>query len=105
MRRITELQASRIRKPDPRVQAIRCKHCNRLRQHPRTDDWKSFYCGCGSMQFVASFPHPDEEQLALKLYSRELEEKNTYSALAEELLDEWSVGQGRPPESNKIIIV
>ena len=97
--------AGRNREADPRVTAIRCKCCNRLRQHPRTDDWKSFYCGCGGTQFFASFPHPDEEQLALKLYARDLEERNSYSIIADEILEEWQVGQGRPPESKKIIIV
>jgi len=37
---------------------------------------------------VASVPHEDELQLALKLYERELEENNTYSRMAQELIRE-----------------
>jgi hypothetical protein len=48
------------------------------------DEPLSLTCGCGSVGFVATFPHPDEEQLALKIYSRDIEEKNLYAKIAEE---------------------
>ena len=77
-----------MRISDPRVQAIRCSRCNRLRSHPRTDDPRTFNCGCGGVEFYDTFPHGDEVQLALKLYSRELEENNTYSLMSRELIRE-----------------
>lgn len=52
-----------------RVQAIRCADCHRLRRHP---DKVRLNCACGSLRFVKTFPHPDEEQLALKLYADEV---------------------------------
>jgi hypothetical protein len=69
---VVEMVKRRTR--DPRVQAIRCTSCHRLRAHPR--DARTYNCGCGGTAFVASFPHPDEEQIALKLYAREIEESN-----------------------------
>jgi hypothetical protein len=57
--------------PDLRVQAIRCSDCHRLRENPTKE---RVACGCGSIRFVSSYPHPDEEELALKLYAREIEE-------------------------------
>lgn len=71
---------------DPRVQAIRCVGCHRLRAHPKKDDPRTLFCGCGGIAFIAAFPHDDELQLAVKLYSRELEENNTYGAIAQEVI-------------------
>ena len=81
-----------MKHPDARVQAIRCKNCHRLRAHPKLDDHLTYECGCGGVQFFATFPHPDEEQLALKLYAREIEEKNLYSNLAQEIIREKNNG-------------
>jgi len=79
---------ARLQQPkvDPRVQAIRCLGCNRLRQHPKKDDPRTWNCGCGGIQFVTTFPHDDELPLAMKLYARELEENNTYSLMSQELI-------------------
>jgi len=59
------------------------------------------------MQFFATVPHDDEEQLALKLYARDLEEKNTYSLISREILGDWLHFQGRDEEieDRKIILV
>jgi len=60
------------------------------------------------MQFVGSMPHPDEEQLALKLYAREIEESNLYGAVAGEILSEWKEKQGyhdEEQEERKIILI
>jgi hypothetical protein len=35
---------------------------------------------------VASWPHPDEEQIALKIYSREIEERNLWRRLSQHSL-------------------
>ena len=88
VRGVSEEQRDRLRKPapDPRVQAIRCINCHRLRHHPKTDDPRTWNCVCGGIQFVASFPHDDELQLAIKLYSRELEENGTYNAISQEII-------------------
>lgn len=85
---VTRAQSDALRRPqaDPRVQAIRCLNCHRLRKHPRTDDPRTWNCVCGGIQFVKSHPHEDELQIALKLYSRELEENNTYGAVAQEVI-------------------
>ena len=47
--------------------------CHRLRPYPR--DESSWRCLCGGIRFEATYPHPDEEQIALKLYEREIEER------------------------------
>lgn len=66
---------------DDRIQAIRCMGCHRLRPHPRgnvdaasviTDSAR--VCICGDIRIMKTFPLEDEEQLALKLYAREIEE-------------------------------
>jgi hypothetical protein len=75
-------------KPDPRVQAIRCMACRRLRSNPRSDDPRTWNCACGGIDFVETVPHDDELQIAVKLYSRELEENNTYSLMSRELIRE-----------------
>ncbi len=59
-----------VRMPDLRVQAIRCMDCHRLRRHP---SGKRPDCDCGSIRFVSTRPHPDEEQLAMELYAKEIE--------------------------------
>ena len=59
--------------PDHRVQAIRCSDCHRLRKNPSKGEVS---CGCGSIRFVSSYPHPDEEELAMKLYAKEIGERN-----------------------------
>ncbi len=71
---------------DVRVQAIRCMDCHRLRLHPNNG---ARNCGCGSIRFVSTFPHPDEEQLAIKLYSKELEESNVYTKISQEIVLGW----------------
>lgn len=71
---------------DPRVQAIRCTGCHRLRQHPEQDDPRTLYCGCGGITFQDAFPHDDEVQLAIRLYSRQIEEKGLYAAVAAEVV-------------------
>ena len=68
-----------ISEEDDRIQAIRCRGCHRLRPYPV--DGKTFFCGCGGRDFVSSFPHPDEEKLALKLYERQIEERNLWRKL------------------------
>jgi len=87
---LTPAQASRLRQrsADPRVQAIRCSKCHRLRAHPKKDDPRTFNCGCGGLSFETTFPHDDELPLALKLYARELEENNTYTLMSQELIRE-----------------
>lgn len=64
---------------DDRIIAIRCLSCNRLRQYPV--DFKTAMCACGSMRFTETTPHPDEEQIALKLYERQIEERNLWKNL------------------------
>jgi hypothetical protein len=71
---------------DPRVQAIRCLGCHRLRPHPKTEDPRTWNCGCGGIRFEATFPHDDELALALRLYSREIEERNLYGVIAQEVI-------------------
>ncbi len=70
------------------------------------DDVRTWNCGCGAIEFVASFPHPHEEQIALRLYSRELEENNTYSGIANELMDDWRSRYGHASDQpeKKIIL-
>lgn len=87
---VTRKQSDALRRPlpDPRVQAIRCLDCRRLRRHPKTDDPRTWNCVCGGIQFVRSFPHDDELQIACKLYERELEENNTYTLMSQELIRE-----------------
>ena len=87
---VSPAEAARLQQPkvDPRVQAIRCMSCHRLRPHPKNDDPRSFNCGCGGIRFETTFPHDDELQLACKLYSRELEENNTYSLASQKLIRE-----------------
>jgi hypothetical protein len=71
---------------DLRVQAIRCLNCHRLRAYPTN---RVPFCACGGAEFVKTFPHPDEEQIALRLYSRQLEENNAYGRIAQELIEDW----------------
>lgn len=61
---------------DPRVQAIRCTTCNRLRPHPTNRE--NISCLCGGRKFVASFPLPGEEQWALTIYEEELRERELW---------------------------
>lgn len=92
-------------KSDKRVQCIRCRDCNRLRAHPRQDDPRTWNCGCGGLTFVSSHPHPDELQLAIRLYSRDIEEQNSYSNVAKEILDDWRAKhplEGDTPERVRI---
>ena len=72
---------------DIRVQAIRCMDCHRLRLDPTNGRPN---CACGSIRFVSTFPHPDEEQLALKLYAPEIEKKNLYEKIAQEVVNGWN---------------
>lgn len=74
---------------DPRVPVIRCSGCHRLRQHPRTEDSRTWACGCGCWQFIQSFPHPDEVPLALQLYRHDIEQKEPWRKAAQEIIDEW----------------
>ena len=92
MEPIPDEMVSRMYRPDKRVQAIRCYNCHRLRAHPNSEDHLTHMCGCGGVRFFATFPHPDEEQLALKLYAREIEEANLYTNLAQELIREKNFG-------------
>jgi len=75
---------------DPRVQAIRCLACHRLRPYPKKDEPRTLYCGCGCISFASTFPHDDELQVAIRLYSRELEENNTYSLMSQEIIRDLS---------------
>ncbi len=72
---------------DIRVQAIRCMDCHRLRLHPNNGLRN---CGCGSIRFVSTFPHPDEEQLARKLYAKEIEKSNVYTKISQEIVNGWN---------------
>lgn len=83
MRRI--IDRATAERGDPRVQAIRCTGCHRLRPHPRID---SIHCECGAVDFQSTHPREDEFQLALKLYAREIEERNLLGRLAQEIADE-----------------
>lgn len=56
---------------DPRVQAIRCCGCGRLRPLPNTEG--TLACPCGHRSFTASEPLPGEEAWALTIYRKELE--------------------------------
>ena len=71
--------------PDPRVQAIRCMDCHRLRKNPTSGRPN---CACGSIRFVSTFPHPDEEQIALQLYAEEIEAANLYGVIAREVVED-----------------
>ena len=68
---------------DKRVQAIRCSGCHRLRAHPTKE---RISCACGSLEFIDTVPHDDELPIALKLYEREIEERNLYGKVAQELI-------------------
>jgi len=63
---------------DPRVQAIRCTQCHRLRPYPNTEG--TMWCLCGGRSFVPSFPMPGEEEWAIKIYERELRERGEWIA-------------------------
>jgi hypothetical protein len=71
---------------DPRVQAIRCLSCHRLRRHPKKEDPRSFNCGCGGLAFEETSPHDDELQIALKLYAQEIEESGVYNKISQEII-------------------
>lgn len=64
---------------DDRIVPIRCTSCNRLRPYPH--NYEDAHCGCGGLAFISSWPHPDEEALALKIYSRQIEERNLWRRL------------------------
>lgn len=104
---ITREQSDRLKKSDPRIPVVRCRVCHRLRPHPRIDDTRTWNCDCGSMQFFSSFPHDDELELAKRLYSRDIEEKNMYARVATEIMDEWRAKYGIPTDKPKpkVIIV
>lgn len=91
---------------DPRVTAIRCMSCYRLRQYPQGNAVATWACGCGGTRFVPTFPHPDEEQLALKLYSREIEERGLYAKVAQEVIDNHRISYEEPGDmpDKKIIL-
>ena len=72
-------------KRDLRVQAVRCMSCHRLRAHPTK---RRPNCACGSIRFVSTFPHPDEERIAMKLYAKEIEGANVYGKIAQEVIRE-----------------
>ncbi len=74
---------------DPRVQAIRCNGCHRLRPHPKHEDSRTWNCACGSLAFHTSSPHDDEMQLAIKLYRDEIDKANLWGGVVNEGLDEW----------------
>jgi len=46
-------------------------------------------CVCGSIRFVSSYPRPNEEQIAVKLYEKEIEEANLYTKIAQEVVKGW----------------
>jgi hypothetical protein len=77
------------KKTDPRVPVIRCSGCHRLRKHPRTEDSRTWACGCGCWQFIQSFPHDDEIPLALKLYEDEIDQKEPWKKAAKEIIEDW----------------
>ncbi len=81
---------------DRRVKAIRCMSCRRLREHPKPFLTKTWACGCGCTKFMQSFPHDDEMPRALILYAQEIEERNLYTAIAQEINDEHRVSYGDP---------
>lgn len=60
-----------------RVQAIRCFGCRRLRPIPRSEG--TLACPCGSVRFFPSFPLPGEEEWALTIYRKELEEAGLWT--------------------------
>jgi len=64
---------------DDRIIAIRCLGCHRLRAHPV--DFATYFCVCGDMRFSSTMPLPDEEKLAVKLYGRQIEERNLWKNL------------------------
>ena len=64
---------------DDRITAYRCLTCNRLRAQPV--DMATFLCACGSARFSPTNVLPDEEQIALRLYSRQIEERNLWKHL------------------------
>lgn len=64
---------------DPRIQALRCTSCNRLRPTPR--DYSTVLCSCGGRVFSPTAVLPDEEQIALKMYQQDIEEKNLWRLL------------------------
>jgi hypothetical protein len=71
------------------------------------DDPRTHFCVCGGIGFVSSVPQPDEEQLALKLYGRELEEGGAYTKIAREILDDWRAEHpldGDTPERKRIYL-
>ncbi len=76
---------------DPRIQAIRCLGCHRLRAHPKHEDSRTWNCVCGSLAFTASSPHDDEMQLAIKLYQDEIDKANLWTGVAQEIegQDPW----------------
>jgi len=47
------------------------------------------------MQFVPSYAHPDEMQIAWKLYSRQIDERNVFGRIYQEIIHDWRVKQDR----------
>ena len=78
-----------MKKPDPRVAALRCTGCHRLRPHPRKGKPNTFACGCGSIEFIETGLHSDEEAIAKQLYRDELDESGIYLKIGQEILDGW----------------
>jgi hypothetical protein len=97
-------------KTDPRVQAIRCNSCHRLRAYPvqrGTKYGKGRHCHCGGVSFHPTFPHPDEEQLALKLYAQEIEKSNLYGIISREVVSDWRAEHGSDddkPQTKRLIL-
>jgi hypothetical protein len=89
----------RDRLKDRRVRAIRCMSCRRLREHPKPFLTKTWACGCGATKFVQSFPHEDEMQRALILYGQEIEERNLYAAISQEILNDHRIDYKEPGDT------
>jgi hypothetical protein len=72
------LPLSDVTDNDPRIQAIRCTSCNRLRPHPNDADPRTLWCFCGGRGFVPSTPFPDEEEWACTIYEKEIKERELW---------------------------
>ena len=83
---------------DRRVKAIRCMGCCALREHPKPYLTRTWACGCGCTQFKPTFPREDEKERALILYGQEIEERDLYKAISQEINDEHRVSYGDPDD-------
>lgn len=65
---------------DDRIIPIRCTSCHKLRPYPISYDEGN--CPCGGIMFETTNIMPDEEQEALLVYYRQIEERNLWKRVS-----------------------